>query len=450
MDVVWLVLDSLTYEATSLAPDGPETTPKIAALAREHGVVFSRAYAPGPASPSSHASLFTGKLPSEAGMHEANPVFTSDTPTIADRLGETHRSHLVSVNPFLFNGLDDRFDVDADLAAEEYLLFDDAVDPRKFGDETDETGLKMYWDFLKAGGNPVRNLLNGLGYKRWQREGNGFIPEGLDGGEGTYRYATATNEFIRSAVASEPPSFVVANYMDVHPPLSASSEALSRFADEYDETELPIGTRGEDVEEHEREAMWALYLAATWDIDRSVGPLVEELLEREALVVVTADHGPRFAREDYLTERRLHVPLVVFAPTEQARRVESTVSLQSLPHTTMQVVTGDGGGFDGQNLLTVDEDQLVTTEYLHRNGDEPGPVSIDGEDSVHRDLVIRRGDALLRFTDGREVSAEGDDDALDRLRADARAMTEFTGEAALDDAGFDEATRDRLQDLGYL
>jgi arylsulfatase A-like enzyme len=450
MDIVWLVLDSLTYEATSLSPEGAKTTPKLAALAEERGVVFTRAYAPGPSSPSSHASFLTGKLPSTAGMHEANPVFDGRVPTIADQLAETHRSHLVSVNPFLFSGLDESFDVVADLAAEDYLLFDDATDPRKFGDETDKTGLGMYWEFLRANGTPVRNVLNGLSFKRWQRRGNEFIPNSLDDGGETYQYAEYTNNFVRSSVAIDEPSFVVANYMDVHPPLSASAEALTRFGGEYDRADLPIGTRGEDLEEHEKEAMWVLYLAATWDLDQKIGPLVEELLEDGSMVIVTADHGPRFARENYLTERRLHVPLVVFQPEEEPRRVDTTVSLQSLPRTTMETAIESEGGFDGQNLLTVDGDKVVITEYLHRDGTEPGPVSIDSQDPVHRDLVVRRGDTRIQYEDGQEVSTEGTKDALDRLRTEAREVTEFTEKASDKDAEFDDATRGRLEDLGYL
>lgn len=450
MDAVWLVIDSFGFGETSFAPDGPDTTPRLAALAAESGVTFTRAYAPGPASPSSHASFLTGRLPSEAGMHEACPQFDGAVPTVAEVLGDTHRTHLASVNPFLFTGLDAAFDVVDDLAAEEYLLFDSATDPRRFDRETDAAGLERYRSFLRHGGTPIRNLLNGLGFKLWQRRGNEFIPESVEGASGTYRYASALNDRVRSYLAGGDPAFVVANYMDVHPPLSASDEAIRRFAADVPAAALPTGVRAEDTDEYDPDAMLALYRAAAWDVDREVASLVEDLRDEGAFVIVTADHGPRFGRDDYLTEGRLHVPLVVFAPEEPARTVEHTVSLRSLPRTTVEAVLGESGGFDGPDLLSVDDDCTAVTEYLHRDDDAPGPVSIGGAEGLYYDLRLRRGDGVLRIERGEETLAEGDPETLADLRAEATSLQARHGGGSDERVEFDRSTQKRLEDLGYL
>ena len=110
MDAVWLILDSLSFDETPFAADGPKTMPGLADLADERGVVFTSAYAPGPLSPSSHAAMFTGALPSTTGMHEAHPYFDGSCRTIAEALTPTHTSHLISMNMWLSQGLADGFD----------------------------------------------------------------------------------------------------------------------------------------------------------------------------------------------------------------------------------------------------------------------------------------------------------------------------------------------------
>lgn len=449
MHVVWLVLDSLGFAETSFADDGPATTPRLAELAASSGVAFERAYAPGPASPSSHASFLTGRRPSETGMHEAHPSFDGRVPTVADALGDTHRSYLTSVNPFLFTGLDDSFDVAEDLAAQEYLVFDSGTDPRRFDQKTDAEGLARYRSFLSSGGTPLRNIANGIGFKLWRARGNDFIPRSVGGEEETYRYAGALNDRVRTALDGSGPAFVVANYMDVHPPLSASPEAIDRFAAEFTDR-LPVGVRAEDTDEYDHGAMTALYRAAVWDLDRAVAPLVEDLVKQGAIVVVTADHGPRFGRGDYLTEERLHVPLVLFAPDELARRVSHTVSLQSLPRTTVELVRGDSGGFGGENLLGADRDHTAVTEYLHRTTGDPGPVSLDMEGSGLRyDRYLRRGDTVIRIEGSDETLAEGNPAVLEELRAEARRIEE-TRTASTGAFEFDGTATERLEDLGYL
>lgn len=447
MDVIWIVLDSLSYEATCPNSDGPDTMPHLQTLTEEHAVTFERAYAPGPASPSSHAALLTGEHPSVAGMHDAHPYFAGGPPTIADRLKETHQSHIVSVNPFLFSGLDDSFDVSNDLAAQDYMIFEETADPRQFGDTTDLTGLEKVIGFLREGETPLRNLVNGISYQLWRQQGNDFIPESIEN-EAAYRYAGTMNDAVRSAVYSPDPTFVLANYMDVHPPLSASKEAIQRFAPDCND--LPVGVRAEDTDKYETSAIEALYRAAVWDLDRQVSKLIEEFIENDTFVVVTADHGPRFGRGEYLTERRLHVPLFIFAPDEAARTVEHTVSLRSLPRTTMMALTGDDGGFAGDDLLAVEDDRFVVTEYLHRESGDPGPVSVeDGKESVHQSLLVRRGDNVLRLDDGEQTRFNGVAEEREELYEVVEDL--LAGDAS--DSGshtFDANTEERLKDLGYL
>jgi arylsulfatase A-like enzyme len=451
MDIVWLVLDSLGFRHTPFYDDGPETMPRFRHLAERSGVLFSRAYAPGPSSPSSHGSFFTGELPADTGMHEAHPYFDGRVPTIADALSETHKSTIVSVNPFLFNGLSDSFDVATDLAAEQYLIFGNALNPRDFGNRTDAARglprIRAYITETFADGTPVRSFANAVKFKLWQRRGNDFIPQNVSGESNTYQYAGLINERVRNALNEPGPSLVIANYMDVHPPFDATDEAIKQFADT--DADLPIGVRDVDTERYDYNAMETLYHAAIWDLDAKITPLVEELIDNGTFVVVTADHGPRFGDDDLLGEDRLHVPLLVFDPKTTSQRVDHTVNLRSLPHTTMESVDGGGDQFEGYDLLSVEADRLSVTEHVHSPSEDDSPVNPYGDGEVAYDLYLRRGDAWLRDDD--DPAHDGSAEAVAELETTAAELRETRKDVAGGDrVDYDAETEERLESLGYL
>ena len=66
--VVLLTLDTLRYDAVDPSGDSPATLPLLAARARS-GVQFTRFYASTPLTQPTHASLLTGLMPSQHGVH---------------------------------------------------------------------------------------------------------------------------------------------------------------------------------------------------------------------------------------------------------------------------------------------------------------------------------------------------------------------------------------------
>lgn len=454
MDVLWLVLDSLSFTATPFAPDGPDTLPTLSSLADEAGIVFTNAYVPGPKSPSSHGSFLTGRLPSQTGMHEAYPRFDADIPTVADALGETHRSLLVSSNPFLFNGLDERFDETAFLNDREYLLFDGATDPTEFKWERGyDSPVEKYLDFLVTGGKPIRSLCNALSYRVHNaRGGNTFLPVRAQSDPLAHQYVETMNERIRAFLDGGDDAFVLANYMDVHPPLNASEKALAEFAPDIDRDDPLVGASGERlrtvVEETGFGRLYDLYHAAIWDLDRRLGPMVRQAVGDGAVVVVTADHGAWF-RQDGLTDEKLHVPLVVFGPALEPGVVEETVNLVQLPATTTRLVDADAGAFAGPSLLDVSESQVSVTEYLR--GEGGGPVDPYGDSpTVRHDIVGIKDRTRVDCVDG-EVELTSEDDAHDReIREVVNAVRSGSSDHRTGSVEYDDATKRRLEDLGYL
>lgn len=465
MDVVWLILDSLSYSATPFCPDGPDTMPRLTRLADERGVVFSRAYAPGTKSPSSHGSFFTGELPSRTGMHEAYPYFDGQTPTIAGVLGETHETALVTSNSYVLNGLDVDFQTVDDLVGAEYMLFEEATDPRRFANENEfDSRLEKYEAFLREDGRPFRSLANGLNFKRIRYTRDSVLPQKGRYDDARYQYSQTVRRSIEGMRAkSDDDVFVVANCMDIHPPLDATDDALEQFCPGRSREDLPIGINGKEALGLVRngdagndlvESMYDLVKAATWDVDRHLGPLVESLVDDGAFVVVTADHGIWFRREHRLDEELIHVPLLLFAPDEPARTVHETVNIRSLPVTTIETIPETvAHEFTGDSLFDVTGDRMSITEYIHSDDADTSPVDAFGSPSgpIVYDVATVRGDTRVDFREGEFHTVRGDGETAAELReliAELRSREIQTG--GDEPIEYDETTEERLRQFGYL
>lgn len=461
MDAVWLVVDSISFESTPFYDEGPDTMPRLSKLADQSGTVFNQAYAPGPSSPSSHSAFFTGEPPSITGMHEAHPYFHGTVPTIADALGTSHESCLITSNMYLVNGLNEAFDSTINLLKNRYQLFEDGPDPRKFAMENEyDSTWKTYFDFVAKTGAPLKALLNGISYKIWDRQRESSILQSASEDDVDYQYVDTINEEIRSFLTDGTDQFVVTNYMDAHPPLDASDEALEAVTD-YERDELPIGVRGQDVHEEFTEGnealadrMQELYHAVLWDIDRKLAPLIEELISDGKFVILAADHGQWFRRESELEEARIHVPLVVFSPDSEPDQVDHTVNLLSLPKTTIDAVGSSEQDFPGTSLLNQSESQQSVTEFIHPRVREGKPISPHGglsEGDVRYDVAIIKDGARVNWIDDRFERVRGTDtecdelvETLDELR---NREINYGGEESIK---YSQQTEERLEDLGYL
>lgn len=459
MNVVWLVLDSLSFGATSFAADGPNTTPNLRELADSGGVTFTEAYAPGALSPSSHAAMFTGEFPSVAGMHEAHPYFDGKIATVTDTLQQTHETYLLSLNMWLFQGLDGGFKSTKDFSRQ-YLLFRDATDPlnyfRKYN--PDGSTLRRLLRFANTDGKPVRSLLNYANYKRLN---GSLVPERWGDNE-NYQYAEQINNELRTILdTNNQDKFVFANYMDIHPPFDASDQALERFAPRMSRDELPTGISPErhitnEKKSYSPDTMEKLYHAAVWDFDRKLGPTLRYLIDDDTMVIVTSDHGIWNCDTAY-SENRLHVPLIIFAPGEPPQTVDHTVNLRSLPRTIMDCVVGESGGFDGQSLLDVTSDKISVTEILHHPNEvyeKTGRVDvtkrIHTDERVQRDLVLMKGDARVEYIDGTWNTVTGGESASANLRNYGKRILSQDVRQGETDMEYDAVTEERLEDLGYM
>ena len=79
------VIDTLRADAVSAYASVQGTTPALDALAAD-GVLYRRAFANAPWTLPSHATLFTGLLPSQHGVTWNDTTASGDLVTIAERL----------------------------------------------------------------------------------------------------------------------------------------------------------------------------------------------------------------------------------------------------------------------------------------------------------------------------------------------------------------------------
>jgi arylsulfatase A-like enzyme len=107
-NILIVVLDTVRRDAAGwpTAATPPELTrhvltPNLAGLARR-GVAWRSAWSAAPWTVPSHASLFTGLLPSGHGCNEQRPRLTANLPTLAGRLGEAgYETAAFFSNPWL-------------------------------------------------------------------------------------------------------------------------------------------------------------------------------------------------------------------------------------------------------------------------------------------------------------------------------------------------------------
>jgi hypothetical protein len=278
-DLVLIVLDTVRYDRTSLPPgvepgSNSDTTPFLRELA-SRGIAFTRARAPAEWTLPSHASMFTGLLPSRHFAHYDHRYLADDAPTLAEWLSARgYVTAAFSANPNVsraFN-FDQGFDHFFEAFREEETI---------------------------AHGSKSGAILAALG--KWvseQRQG---------------------------------PRFVFVNLMDAHLPYAADSAHLDRFAPRggaLDAADLAAADFLDRVVAGERPlddefvaALKERYDAALRTVDDRLRQVVE-LLERRgvlgknSLLVVTSDHGERLGedgRVDHqgsLSEVLLRVPLV--------------------------------------------------------------------------------------------------------------------------------------------
>ncbi|MFC5366377.1 sulfatase-like hydrolase/transferase [Salinirubrum litoreum] len=300
----------------------------------------------------SHASMMTGALPHQHGVHDHNRDFSgiTESATFLADLPDHHTTG-VSANVYASSGFgfDRMFDDFRDVSPDS--RFPEGIHVGRFGYEHKGEGPKKFLSFAKACAthdHPIESFLNGAAVELDKALASLPVPKLLDEGA-----SIIAREGVKTAESCPQPFFMFTNFMDAHAPLrhvrgydrSLHDAPNTWSTADYDKWELNrdkaegLERNREHVENHR-----GLYRAAIDYLDRTVVEFIDDVqaaTDHETTFVITADHGENlgFPADDYLvghdsslSEGLLHVPLyVVNAP-------EDAVSDEEMP---------DGGTTEG-------------------------------------------------------------------------------------------------------
>jgi len=485
-NVLFVVLD--TVRKDHLTPYGYEkpTTPTLDALAEE-ATVYEEAVSPAPWTLPVHASMFTGRYPSEHGASQEQPYLDESVGTLAEAMRAAgYDTACYSSNAWItpYTRLTDGFD-------RQDNFFE--VMPGEFLSGT----LADLWqrvndsDRLRA----VANRLVELGNE---------VHEYFAGGEGADSKTPAVIDNAIEFTDEADEWFTFVNLMDAHLPVHPPEEYREEFAPGVDpeavcQNSKEYNSGARDIDEAEFEDIRKLYDAEIRHMDAELRRLFDHLKATdqwaETLVVVCADHGELhgehglYGHEFGIYDPLVNVPLIVKAPGDDPGRSDQQVEMQDLYHTVLDFAGVEVVGTpveETRSLLSANYRDFADGEYAFIEYHRPvvelkqletkaaaANVELDRESRYYsRMRGARRVDGKYirneRIADEAyrldgdpnetEDLAESDDEVLREVERRLREFETRVGETWDDEYDLDadvldemdDTTKDRLQDLGYI
>lgn len=348
-NVLLLILDTVRASALSLYGNPLPTTPYFQELAHR-GVVFDWAIATAPWTLPSHASMFTGRWPSELRSDWLSPLEPNQT-TLAEVLaargyrtgGFTANLQATSVETGVAQGFEHyedqplRLDVLLRSTAIGFQLFNPII-VRRLGEQ-------------KVGRKPASLMRQS--FLEW-------VGDGQD----------------------KRPYFGFINFFDAHVPYDPAAGFLGRFGAVTGNSQKLRGGSGSEGGRLARDSTWIAergwrYLEAIATIDDEIRTLLTGLESRgllaNTLIVITADHGELtgahglFGHGHSLYIDEVHVPLLIIPPggLTSGRRISQPVSLRNLAQTIADLIGINTPALGGVSLRPVWESDSTI---------DPGPV----------------------------------------------------------------------------
>jgi arylsulfatase A-like enzyme len=479
-NVLLVVLDTVRAKSCSFHGRDRATTPGLESLCDE-SVVFKHAIAPDTWTLPSHGAMFSGKYPTEVGVHAENMLFPANKSTLAEELSaDGYATGIFSSNPFLTegSGLNRGFNR-SHTSGIQLVLYDDAFDPSQYiRSREHDQGLAKWMELGRELVDPpqtvLKSVLNAINYKYQTTWGaNREDPYDPSSDDGATESITA---FVSWLENTGEPFFGCLNFMEAHTPYRYRDRFLPDWATmqdvkvlsqnrwQYLSGELELSTR-------RKELFQSLYEAELFSLDDILQSLWEVLKERghwdETLVIVTSDHGELLGEHDLLfhdmnrlVEPLLHVPLIVKYPdsTYAGTTVTETTSLTRLPAIVHEVTDEDQtpdpnhhpcdlvkAEFVGMNQVLPDE--RYANVYDDLNG-QSRAVYEDGTKYVlYEDHATVTQDLPVGAESGVEpIESIEVENVPERVREFAGINEDVTSGRQLE---VNDAVSDRLKQLGY-
>ncbi len=319
-NVLWVVWDTARSDRMGLYGHDLPTTPRLDAWARD-ARVFENAISTAGSTIPSHASMFTGLLPSEHCAHNDSPRLADELVTLAELMWDAgYRTYLYSENP----------NVSADPNRNLAQGFEQTEHP--WSPDLAEQAFDIVWNKLgdDASDRELKERLRSAReegvFPRWSIKAAGPLAE------------RALLEWLEDGDAQRP-FFAFVNYMEAHRPHIAPRSYRRKLMSPEDVErsyqvdrswnsmwEYVFGFR--EYSDEKLRLTRATYDACLLELDDLFGNLLDALepggwLEN-TIVIVTSDHGEHLGEQHMLDhqytvyEPVLRVPLIVHYP----KRVE--------------------------------------------------------------------------------------------------------------------------------
>lgn len=455
-NIIWLTLDSVRQDHTTMGGYERETTPNIQAIAdRSDGVAFSSCFSHGNGSSQSIPSILSGTYPSRHDTYYSGQnAFPDDLPLVSELFGAVgYQTVGVSNNAYAssLTSVDRGFD--------RYTLLGSTP-----------------MEILRSVG-PL-NLLQYVANIR--RHSAGFTTD-FNAHSGAYLLTKMIKQELREA---EEPVFLYAHYNEPHrayypplPYLDRYTDDLPMSGQEAAEIAMDIHVNiverianGCDLTEEERQALIAMYDAEIAYTDEMVGRVYETIQQEldDTIVIITADHGELFGEDDSLAHKYsmhnavLNVPMVVQGL--DGLTDEGLVQHSDIVKTLLDVVGADTETVQGVDLREERREYAISQSpatsldpLLEHNPDfdrskfPTEPYSVI-QDEAYKYLKRPDSPKLYRLPD--ETTDRSDDDSDIAEELDTRLTewleTEGVPVGAGEAVDVDDDIRSRLSDLGYL
>ncbi|MCH9039757.1 MAG: sulfatase-like hydrolase/transferase [Chloroflexi bacterium] len=385
-NVLLITLDTVRARSMSLHGYERPTTPKLEQFA-EGGATFEWAISTSPWTLPAHASLFTGRYPSEMSTGFAEAL--DDTfPTLAE---------VLSANGYESAGF---------IANHFYLS-------RGFGLSR---GFVHYEDFDVTLRDMIRSsslAFNLFNDKPVGRIGGGF--RGLDRIDAEF-LNDAFLGWLADREDPQRPFFAFLNYFDAHEPYLPPPAWALKFSGK----EKPQSTweRRENLPVEEIRELNDSYDASIAYLDDQLGVLFAELERRglldDTLVIITSDHGEQFGEHGLMDHANslylplIHVPMLVRYPdgVPSNIRISQPISIADIPSTILDLAGIEGeSDFPGQSLARFWENG---SDFEDRDGTLI-LSEVKGQDWEPEWLPVFKGDMISLVQDLRLYIRNGAD-----------------------------------------
>jgi len=419
----------------------------------------------------SHASMLSGMLPSQHGVHTHSGSFAplSFEDTFLTNLDE-YTTICVSANAFASDAYEFDKYFDAFVEASETRRFPEGFDPGAITQQIGNGDPRRYLEGLRqiaTHDHPIRSLANAVLGEIDNLTRDHSISQPID--DGAVPVLRATKKQIQ---ATDDPFFAFLNIMDTHIPFRSRrcyDESLYEVPKDWCSDEK--GTwdlMNTDADEYWRKRE-ALYSAAIEYVDRKVVSFIRWLrdqTDRETTVIVTADHGENHGRDEEnglvnhkssLSEGLLHVPLEIINPPERGHWADSYVSHLQLGELVEGITEGELRDISSESIaaesigLSAGTDPDENYEYWDRalrcayKGSEKyvwdslggaQKYQVQSSQSSYQELASENIEEVPRW-----ATRHFDTEIAD-YKKKARSAEE--------ERDIDEATQNRLEKLGYM